>query len=355
MKRLIIAVAFILLTGVSFGQKVEKYLKVGKIEKALNYCEKQNGQEKEICFLHIANYYYDLGDIHNAEIYYQKSNNPEMGYLNIAELYLSKKEYNKSVDFYLKAGEAEELIYNRIADTTFSNNEYDTAIDYYDKAGNKFGLKKVADMYLSKKEFDKSVDIYLKADEPEELVYNKVADSALRNNMYNKAAEFYEKADNKEGLNKIADLAFENKKYKTALLIYKKLHDADKIALCEELLATITLRTGFWSGEGISFIISEEGTEISSLVVNVYNSLNGYMNYKFDKTIPIVKRDYTYSVLYIGEADSPPFPIEIKGEFSDNLDSIDVTAVTITASYHHSTRETTIQKYPTELTAKPQQ
>lgn len=335
-----------------FGQKVKKYLNEGKIEKAIKYCKKRGAQNTENCFMLIANYHFDKGDIQNAVKYYQKSNEPSIGFLKVAQMYLNNEKYNKAEDLYLKAGESPKNINNIIADHTFSNKQYDKAAELYYKAENNVGLEKVADMYLSNQEYDIAVNLYLKLGESRNLVYNKVADYAFKNNMYNQAADLYEKADNKEGLNKIAEYAFENKKYKTALIIYTKLSNIDKIAVCKELFKTIKMKTGFWSGEGISFIISEEGTEIDSLKVKVYNSLNGYIYYKINRTIPIVQRDYRNEIFFNGKADSPPFPIEISGEFLDNLDEINITATTFSSSYFHQTGKTIIRKYPTDLVAK---
>ena len=70
MKNLLLTIYLLIIVTPFFGQKAEKLLLRGEIEKAVKYCEKQQGDEKADCFMHIANYYFKKSDFLNADKYY---------------------------------------------------------------------------------------------------------------------------------------------------------------------------------------------------------------------------------------------------------------------------------------------
>lgn len=70
------------------NQRVERMLEQGRIDRAIEYSEDQEGDQQKTCFYTLAEYYLDNKDIITAEEYFIKSGKVKEGYVRIGELYL---------------------------------------------------------------------------------------------------------------------------------------------------------------------------------------------------------------------------------------------------------------------------
>lgn len=163
MKNLTLTIYLLIIVTPFFGQKAEKLLLRGEIEKTVKYCEKQQGDEKADCFMHIANYYFKKSDFQNADKYYQKTNDPEYGYLKIADECLRTSNYDLAENYYLKTINPEQG-YLKIADNYLSNGNYILAEKFYDKTDLfKEGYIRIADSYFIQEDFENAQAYYKKA------------------------------------------------------------------------------------------------------------------------------------------------------------------------------------------------
>jgi len=105
------------------GQKVEKLLNQGKLEKAIAHCEKQDDDDRTECYMTIGNYYLTNGDYTAAEEYYHKSGDIKKGYVKIAESYMKAEAVDSTVmidplkaeNYLKKVYSDEKLVYVEMA------------------------------------------------------------------------------------------------------------------------------------------------------------------------------------------------------------------------------------------------
>lgn len=171
------------------GQKVNKLLQNGEIDKAIRYCEKR--QDKSDCIKAIAYYYFKNKDITNAEKYYLKLDEPNFGlnkiadfyfknddflnaekYFNltdspneglllIADTYKKKGKYSDAEIYYEKVGLLKEGL-NRIADALFLDLNYSRAITYYERIGKKYSIEELETLHkdiIEEKELSGSISL----------------------------------------------------------------------------------------------------------------------------------------------------------------------------------------------------
>ncbi len=70
------------------SERVEKFLTNGRIDRAVEYSEKQEGEYRSACFFTIAEYYLDNKNLSLAEDYFNKSGKTKEGNVKIAEFFL---------------------------------------------------------------------------------------------------------------------------------------------------------------------------------------------------------------------------------------------------------------------------
>ena len=214
-----IIILVILLAGCA---SVDSLIEKGELEKAIELAKKQKGEKQKEGYLKIAGVYFKKDDYDKAVEYYLKAGENEKAvYSKVADAYFDKGDYDKAVKYYFKANKKRRKIYLKIAEVCFEKEEYKKAAEYYEKAletdkANECYLN-LADQYFSKGDYDKAVENYL-----------KVADAAFSKGKYEVASYYYEKANGKEGdtekdiYKKVADAAFSKGKYEVASYYYEK-------------------------------------------------------------------------------------------------------------------------------------
>ena len=104
------------------------------------------------------NYYKGIGFITILLFYF-------FGYTSL-ENYLKEGKYQEAEKYVAEQrGEEQTKSFNTLADAYFVNKKYEKSAEYYEKAGINDELKKVADIYFSNNDYDKSIDLYIKAGE----------------------------------------------------------------------------------------------------------------------------------------------------------------------------------------------
>ena len=100
-------------------------------------------------------------------------------YLNIGLCYKNIKEYNLSIEYYLKAVQLKhnDEVYHALGDLYFYIKDYDNSIKYYDKIKNKTNIIEYNKCfpYLAKKEYKKGFELY------ENRLYNNYCHQTKQN------------------------------------------------------------------------------------------------------------------------------------------------------------------------------
>ena len=145
------------------GQKIQKFLSRGNIEKAITSCEKLDPDEKIKGYSLIADYFFNQKEFSKAEEFYLKSNSPEKGMVKIAEHYLTGGDITNAEVFFKKTPEPE-IGLLKIADYSLEKGEVSLAEQYYEKADmEKSGCTRIGDMFLLQENFKEAKDYYDKA------------------------------------------------------------------------------------------------------------------------------------------------------------------------------------------------
>jgi tetratricopeptide (TPR) repeat protein len=98
-----------------------------------------------------------------------------------ADACLNRGEYDKAVEYYLKAGENEKDVYRKAADFCLNKQDFDRALAYYLKAGeNRTDVfSKIADFCLEKSNFEQALAYYTKTGKDPLPFYKKIADKYM--------------------------------------------------------------------------------------------------------------------------------------------------------------------------------
>ncbi len=144
---------------------VDSLIKDKELNKAVKYCENKE-ENKTICYEKVADSYFKKGDFFNAEKYYgyNYSNNKKKrnkSNFQIAEFFLNKKQYNKSLKYYDKTNRRNEG-YLKIADRYLKNKELSKAYSLYKILGDNNGIKSIADNYYKNGEYLRAFKLYEK-------------------------------------------------------------------------------------------------------------------------------------------------------------------------------------------------
>lgn len=207
---LLISLIFILGSCTS----VDSLIKDKDLNKAVKYCENKE-EDKTICYEKVADSYFKKGDFFNAEKYYgyNYSNNKKKrskSSFQIAEFFLNKKKYNKSLKYYDKTNRRNEG-YLKVADRYLENKELSKAYSLYKILDNKNGIKSIADNYYKNGEYLRAFKLYKKLNLEMKYAF-KIANKLVSIKDFIDGAKLYKIVNN---MQKVRDIY---KKYGYSLL-----------------------------------------------------------------------------------------------------------------------------------------
>ena len=260
---IIFIVSFLLFSNELFAQKEIKLVSKGKYEKAEEYCRSLESEEEQIkCLTNIADRLFYYHNYDKAVEFYVKAGKSELGYQKMGDLYFDQKKYKEAIEYYEKAFSDDTAKlnkhYTKIADLYFELNYIELARKYYNKAGNMRGIEKIGDYYYSSASeyFDKTATAQTKnyinainryktaifyyeqafSDKLHEKIKKcngKIADIWFDRGEIWRCDYFYDRAEDKKGLEKLGDYYLAKRDYTKATKFYKKAFEGNNEKLNE--------------------------------------------------------------------------------------------------------------------------
>lgn len=176
----LIFASLVLIFIYSCNTEVE-YLEKGEVEKAIEYCNKQDTATQANCFMNVANYYYSSEAYKDAAIYFEKAG--DLDSLNLLDSCLREVVKNYKID---KKTDITPILANKdkfskestknkfqnlVAFDLWDEGRIDEAAKILHATDNKTALHFVARTFVKKNDFDKGIALFTELGVEKEIKY----------------------------------------------------------------------------------------------------------------------------------------------------------------------------------------